>query len=154
MLVPPHIHYPDDRRDAAAAGPAMAALFAQLARVVDGIRAKGLKLHLIAHSMGNWALRHGLLAYGPPAGSDPLFDEALLAAADEDADALIDPGKLAALPRLAKRITVQVNDGDVVLLLAMGLTGKRRLGLAWPTELAAVAGRDDAAIRVSPAIVG
>ncbi len=151
LVMPPNTHYPADRKDAAAAGPAMATLLAEVARVAPAIRGRGLKLHLIAHSMGNWALRHGLAAHGPPRGAAPLFDEALLTAADEDTDALADPAKLAALPALASRITVNVYDMDVILFIARHMTGELRLGQHWPPPLPA--GRDDAALRVSPSVI-
>jgi len=152
-VFPPSVHYPADRRDAEAAGPALASLFGQVAKVAAAIRAKGLKLHVIAHSMGNWALRHGLKAFGPPAGV-PLFDECVLAAADEDADALTADGKLPSLSKLAKRVTAYVYGDDGILFISQAINGTTRLGQVWPTRLPrAAAARDDAAIRVNACIV-
>jgi esterase/lipase superfamily enzyme len=143
-------YYPADRADAKAAAPALAALLAQVAKVGAELRKKGRKLHLIAHSMGNWALRNGILAYAGPKG---LFDEAVLTAADEDHDAYADAAKLGGLAALARRVTIHVYDMDLILTISRGIHGVERLGQAWPLPLPAAGTRDDAVVRVSPVIV-
>jgi len=142
QFFPPSTHYPADRQDAQQAGRAMAATLGHIAKV------RPKRLHLIAHSMGNWALRNGLAAFVPP-GGEPLFDEVVLAAADEDLDALTRQDALGTLGRLGKRITVLVYDWDWVLGISHRINGIARLGAEWPVALpAATGGRDDAAVRV------
>ncbi len=153
LVMPPATHYPADRKDGAAAGPALAAVLAQVAAVAPDIRKAGLKVHLIVHSMGHWVLRHALAAYTPAKGAPALFDQALLAAGDEDHDALANGAKLKPLLRLAGRVTALVYDWDVILMVSRKLNGVDRLGLEWPVPLPATPGRDDAVLRVSPVIV-
>lgn len=157
QVFPPGIHYPHDRADAAASAPAFAALIGQIAAVAPTIRATGLRLHLIAHSMGNWALRNGLAALDAALKTDPLFDEVVLAAADEDADALTDAAKLAPLARVGGRITcyiypTSIGGWDPILGISAAINHQPRLGASWPVGLPAAAGRDDAAISVAGVI--
>lgn len=151
LVMPPSTHYPADRRDAEAAGPALAAVLGQIAKVARQLRDNGRRIHLIAHSMGNWVLRHGILAY-VAAGGKMLFDEALLTASDEDHDAYADNKKLGLMARVARRVTIHVYDFDVILMVAQKLTRTDRLGAQWPVRLPAPSGRDDAALRVGPVI--
>lgn len=76
------------------------------------------KIHLIAHSMGNYVLRHALqqakkISQGTLFAR--IFDEVILTAADEDNDAFDFDYKLAGLPNTAQRITVYFNSGDLAL---------------------------------------
>lgn len=152
QIMPPSTHYPADRKDAAAAALALAALLAQIAVVAPAIRGVGARVNLIAHSMGNWALRNALLAYKPTSGK-PLFDEVLLTAPDEDDDALTDGDKLGLLFPLCQRVTAHVYDWDVILSLSSKINGRGRLGQDWPIPVPNIAGRDDAVLRVSPVII-
>ncbi|GAB6052445.1 hypothetical protein JCM17960_12650 [Magnetospira thiophila] len=70
-------------------------------------------LHLIAHSMGNYVLRHAVQMI-PQVGdaATRIFDQVLLMAADEDDDAFEHEFKLRSLPRLARRVTVYFNNHD------------------------------------------
>ena len=58
--------------------------FANLQPMIDAARAKGNRVFLLAHSMGNWALQAAVESWFAHGNGDAfLFDEALLAAADE-----------------------------------------------------------------------
>ena len=93
------------------------------------------RIHLLAHSMGNWALRHALqhIQEQGGRGSAVVFDQALLAAADEDSDALESMMKLRYLAELSRRITVYINFQDVVLHVSEWTKGNPdRLGKSGP----------------------
>ena len=116
--VQPPWQYASDRDDAALSGLAMARA---LQRFVDflnnGERCSG-RLHLVAHSMGNWALRHavlGLRQLYPGTQLPKLFDNAFLMAADEDEDCFEDENKLKLLPELTRRIHVYHSGSDFAL---------------------------------------
>ena len=55
----------------------------------------------MAHSMGNYVLRHGIQEARRHSGLPRLFDQVFLMAADEDDDAFGKEHKLRPLPRLA-----------------------------------------------------
>ncbi len=124
-VVPPWQYF-SDRDDAEASGKAMARALARLVEFLKAAQGKDVRcdqrVHLVAHSMGNWALRHmvqgfrGLQDEGP---LRPIFDNAFLMAADEDDDALEPQNahKLGLLPRLARRIHVYhgADDGALVV---------------------------------------
>ena len=111
-----------DRSDAREAGPAMARA---LLRFSDYVRRNGnpceQRIHLVAHSMGNWALRHAVQALATMnLGNriEPIFDNALLMAADEDDDAFEKDHKLKPLLRLARRIHVYHSADDLSLVIS------------------------------------
>ena len=59
----PYIAYGNDRQDAAASGPAFARGLLKLAEFLRGSTAEDAcdqRIHLVAHSMGNYVLRHTL----------------------------------------------------------------------------------------------
>ena len=59
----PYLAYSNDRQDAAASGPAFARGFLKLAKFLRGStpqEACDQRIHLIAHSMGNYVLRHAV----------------------------------------------------------------------------------------------
>ena len=95
------------------------------------------RLHLMAHSMGAYALRHAVQGMRTEVGDDlpRLFDEILLFAPDEDADAFEHDHKLALLPRLARRVTVYHNREDIPLAISDMTKGNPdRLGADGPTH--------------------
>lgn len=113
----PYIAYGNDRQDAAASGPAFARGLLKLADFLRGStpeEACNHQLHLVAHSMGNYVLRHTLQEYLKQSSGRPvrLFDQVFLMAADEDDDAFEHAYKLKSLPRLAKRVNVYFNNND------------------------------------------
>lgn len=99
----------------------------------------GQRINLLAHSMGNWALRHAVLALARQLGRRPLprlFKNALLIAADEDDDALGDPAKLGMLPELAQNIHVYHSPDDRALQISDATKGNpNRLGADGPSDL-------------------
>jgi esterase/lipase superfamily enzyme len=113
--------YINDRHDAEASGYAFARGLMKLASFLkssDSEEACQQKINLIAHSMGNYVLRHALqqaqkIANG--ASLSRIFDNIVLTAADEDNDTFEFEHKLAKLPELAQRITVYFNNGDLAL---------------------------------------
>lgn len=110
--------YISDRRDAENSGYAIArsfALFLEILRKVRTTHQCVAPLHLLAHSQGVYALRHAVVALSRPdfpRWPTSIFDSAILAAGDEDRDALERPDKLGPIARLANRIDVYVNQND------------------------------------------
>lgn len=134
--------YLSDRTVAAESGPALGRLLRALAEVPEGPRHP---LRLIAHSMGNWALQHGVQALRadrrgpPPAG---LFRAAILAAADTQADALTRADRLGPIAAMADRVTVAIHIADAVLATLSGwlLGSGSRLGCMGAPRGAALPG--------------
>ncbi len=157
----PSARYFSDRHDAAASGLAMARALSRLVAFLRDVRKQDLavieqaklrgevptakqlkqcerKLHLVAHSMGNWALRHAVLNFAEEQqGRLPrIFDQVFLMAADEDADALGDDGKLKKLLELANRIHVYHAWDDSALETSSATKGNpSRLGAQGPENL-------------------
>ncbi|MBH1970809.1 MAG: alpha/beta hydrolase [Moraxellaceae bacterium] len=114
-------HYRNDRHDAEASAYAFARGLLKLSAFLRdtslGI-ACHQKINLIAHSMGNYVLRHSLQQIRKIVDGERLprvFDNIILTAADEDSDAFEFDYKLLRLPELTQRITVYFNSGDLVL---------------------------------------
>ena len=65
-----------------------------------------------------------------------MFDEAILAAADEQADTFVQPGggRLDHLKDVARRITIYYSRGDAVLWLSSAVNGNARLGHDGPGD--------------------
>ncbi|WP_284223808.1 alpha/beta hydrolase, partial [Brevundimonas denitrificans] len=119
----PFIAYANDRQDAAASGPAFARSFLKLGDYLRGStpdEACDQKLHLVAHSMGNYVLRHALqeILRQAPGRPPRLFDQIFLMAADEDDDAFEKEHKLKFLPRIAKRVNVYFNNEDRAMAIS------------------------------------
>lgn len=139
----PFIAYGNDRFDAKVSGPALGRGLLKLRDFVQrlsrgseprvrfdlgreatlaGERAgfcRG-RLHLMAHSMGVYALRHAIQGMRKERGDDlpRLFDEILLFAGDEDADAFEHFHKLALLPTLTRRVTMYHNREDIPIAIS------------------------------------
>jgi len=113
--------YKNDRHDAEATGYAFARGLMKLSQFLQDAPKKEAcqqKINLIAHSMGNYVLRHALQQAKKITNGESLsriFDNIVLAAADEDNDTFEFDHKLAQLPELAQRITVYFNKGDMAL---------------------------------------
>lgn len=119
----PYIAYANDRQDAAASGPAFARGLLKLGDFLRGMtpeQACGRRVHLVAHSMGNYVLRHTVREYVAQSQGRParLFDQMFLMAADEDDDAFEHEYKLKLLPRLAKRVNVYFNNEDMAMAIS------------------------------------
>jgi esterase/lipase superfamily enzyme len=129
----------DYRRDQIMAGQSglhIMSFFANLEPIVRHARSMGNRTFLLAHSMGNWALQAAVESWFSHGNGDAfLFDEAILAAADERYDTFEfpPPGRLSNLHRLAKRIAICFSTADAVLALSVAINlGARRLGQEGP----------------------
>ena len=123
-LLGPIWPYFEDRRDARQSGMAIAR---GLRRLIEFLAEQATaritpceqRLHLVAHSMGNWALRHAVQVFREHDEPLPrLFDTVFLMAADEDEDALGDWNKLRPLTRLSKAVHVYHARNDTALTIS------------------------------------
>ena len=132
--------YRSDRLDAMLSGPAVGRTILKALDFLGGLRPEdrcNRRIHLLAHSMGNWALRYALqhIRDEGALGRTVVFDQAILAAPDEDDNALEKTEKLGSLAALARRITVYVNFQDVVLHVSDWTKGNPdRLGKSGPRD--------------------
>lgn len=131
--------YKDDRHDAQASGYAFARGLEKLTRFLrDASEGEPCqqRVNLIAHSMGNYVLRHALQETQKISGTRTLprlFDNLILTAADEDNDAFEHEYKLARLPEIGKQITVYFNTEDQALMVSDITKGNPdRLGQGGP----------------------
>lgn len=122
----PYLSYYRDRDDAQASGTAMARALLRLRDWLDEIKIERRKLgrdfcrqhlHLVAHSMGNYALRHAIQrARGLLGGQlERVFDNIFLMAADEDDDTFEKDYKFGILPEFARAVHVYYSVSDVPL---------------------------------------
>jgi esterase/lipase superfamily enzyme len=149
----PFLNYASDRDDARSSAKAMARALHRLVenfRALDQARREairlrktpppqcGARLHLVAHSMGNYALRNAFQALRSDMGGKVprLFDTIFLMAADEDNDAFEDETKFMHLPDLAHSVHVYFAQNDGALVISdttkmhpdrLGTTGPRTL---------------------------
>ena len=134
----PYLAYASDRQDAAPSGPAFARAFMKLADFLRGATSEeecDQRLHLLAHSMGNYVLRHAVqeIRSNYPGRPPRVFDQIFMMAADEDDDTFEHDFKLALLPRLARRVNVYFNHGDIALQISDKTKGNPdRLGTDGP----------------------
>jgi len=155
----PYIAYGNDRQDAAASGPAFARGLLKLADFLRGSTPEEAcehKLHLVAHSMGNYVLRHTVQEYVKQSGGRPvrLFDQVFMMAADEDDDAFELDYKLKPLPRLAKRVNVYFNNCDRAMAVSDKTKGNPdRLGDDGPRVPRGIPGKVSL-IDVTPVVTG
>lgn len=138
----PWISYASDRDDARSSAKAVARALRRIMDYLQGLPRDewcNQRVHLVAHSMGNYVLRNALQAMISDFGSRTLprlFDTIFLMAADEDADAFETDRKLARLPELAQSIQVYFAANDRALTISdktkanpdrLGSTGPRVL---------------------------
>ena len=97
-------------------------------------------VHLMAHSMGVYALRNAVQGIKPSGGRlMRIFDQALLLAADEDDDAFEVPYKLLPLVEMSQRVTVYSYYRDAALGISDGLKGNPdRLGVNGPRNIRSI----------------
>ncbi len=116
--VQPPWEYASDRDDAALSGLAMARALRRFVDFLNDGEPCPCRLHIVTHSMGNWALRHavlGLRSLHQGQTLPKIFDNSFLMAADEDEDCFEDFEKLRLLPELARRIHVYHSGNDLAL---------------------------------------
>ena len=132
----PSADYRRDQTKAGQSGLHITSFFANLQPLAEHARSKGSRVFLLAHSMGNWALQAGVESWFSHGNGDALlFDEAILAAADERYDTFEfpEPGRLSDLYRLANRISIYFSAADSVLALSVAINlGAKRLGQDGP----------------------
>jgi esterase/lipase superfamily enzyme len=147
--------YHDDRARAEASGPALGravlAAYNFLSAIVPPER-----IHLLAHSMGNWALRGAIQSISGLGGGValPQFNQVLLAAADEDDNTLSDATKLQPLLGACRRLTVYCNMYDLALLSSANFMGNpSRLGRDGPANWNAVNAIPNVAVASAASVV-
>ena len=135
----PWADYQSDQTMAGLSGPHFASFLTGLQPVLSKVRGSKRRTILLAHSMGNWALQSGVeswFAHGNRSPT-PIFDEAILAAADERYDSFGFPlhGRLSGLRLLANRISVYFSRDDQALHLSNTINlGAQRLGQEGPRD--------------------
>lgn len=136
----PDAAYRRDQTTAGQSGLHIAAFFANLEPLISSARAKGNRVFLLTHSMGNWALQAAVESWFSHGNGDAyLFDEVVLAAADEvyNTFEFLPTGRLSALDRLSRRISTYASEQDAVLKLSMAVNlGAKRLGQDGPHDRA------------------
>jgi esterase/lipase superfamily enzyme len=136
--------YASDRDDARASGTAFGRGLQKLAHFLRGVSRDEYceqRIHLLAHSMGNYVLRWAVqnIATSSGSGLRRLLDQVLLFAADEDDDAIELDHKLKALPDMARRVTVYHNPSDKALVVSDATKGNPdRLGAGGPRNARAL----------------
>ena len=130
--------YQRDQTMAGQSGPHLMSFLASLEPILRSARKKGRRSTLLAHSMGNLALAGGVESwFSHGNGAAPLFDQAVLAAADERYDTFGFPlyGRLSGLAQLSDRIAVCFSRADLVLSLSSTINlGAQRLGQQGPSN--------------------
>jgi esterase/lipase superfamily enzyme len=124
--------YRTDQIMAGQSGFHLMTFLSRLQPIIEGARAAGRRVFLLAHSMGNWALEAAVESWFSH-GNGPalLFDEIILAAADEryDTFGFPEPGRLSSLYRLGGRISIYFSASDEVLKVSEIVNlGAERLG--------------------------
>lgn len=138
-------HYFSDRADAERSGLAAARALRTAARFLASLRRQdrcGESVHLVAHSMGAYALRHAVQGLRAEHGDvlPRLFDKIFLFAADEDADAFEFLEKLKLLPRLGRRVALYHTNRDAALDVSVNTKGNPvRLGSEGPENTTQIA---------------
>jgi esterase/lipase superfamily enzyme len=124
--------YKKDQMMAGQSGVHIMDFFANLLPIVRQARTSGSRVFLLAHSMGNLALQAAVEAWFSHGNADAvLFDEAFLAAADEQYNTFDfpEPGHLSSLYRLATRVSIYFSRADQVLKVSELIhLGAERLG--------------------------
>lgn len=145
----PPWRYRDDRAAARLSGMAMARAFCRLLEHLNVVRQQGQacaqRMHLVAHSMGNYVLTSALqsLVNEYQTGRHiPLFEHVFLMAADEDDDALEQEHKLGPLGRIARNIHVYYSKNDTALDVSdLSKGNPERLGSHGPKNMALTSDR-------------
>ncbi len=138
----PLVSYHRDRDDARTSGPAMQRALTILLRYLADIGRDAhceQNLHLVAHSMGNYALRHAVQSIVGEHGANRLprlFKNVFLMAADEDNDSFEFAYKFAPLAGLADAIHVYFAANDGALKISRDTKNAQdRLGATGPRTL-------------------
>jgi esterase/lipase superfamily enzyme len=142
FAAPPHMPpdaYLNDQTQAGRSGWHVAyflEVIAQLRRNYRAANPNG-RIVLLAHSMGNYALQAGIQTWSLSREPDEtLFDEVVLAAADEIDDSFERPagGRLSDLPALTPRISIYHSRRDVAMYLSTTVNLSWRIGFDGPAD--------------------
>lgn len=128
--------YVSDKHDARRSGLAMARAFQRFSEYMAaaGRAARcGARIFLVAHSMGNFALRNAVqeLITNPRMRTVRLFDKVFLMAPDEDVDAFHRDHKLVPITRLTTEVNIYIRTDDKLLALS-DVLDEDRLGHVGP----------------------
>jgi esterase/lipase superfamily enzyme len=131
------ISYKSDRLDALTSGTAFARAFLKLVSFINTTEEGeqcDQRIHLIAHSMGNYVLRCAFQEMRRQVGQPPrVFNQILMTAADEDDDTFDHDYKLMHLPHLTRRTHIYFSRGDLALWASDTFKGNpSRLGSDGP----------------------
>lgn len=127
--------YKSDQVVAGQSGFHLMSFFAALEPILAAARANGQRAFLLVHSMGAYALQSAAENWFSHGNGDALlFDEAFLAAADEQYRSFDTPrlGRLSGLDRLARRIAILFSEADNVLSVSAAINLLKRLGQEGP----------------------
>ena len=134
FLLADFIDYKNDQKQAAASAPH----FGLFLKIITDLRAQigGRRINLLCHSMGNYMLGGAveMWSHANPEASEPLFDQVVLAAADEIATTFSTPedGRLAGLRKLGKKVAVYYSYDDIMMTLSQKVNCNFRLGYDGP----------------------
>jgi esterase/lipase superfamily enzyme len=132
--------YFQDQTTAGQSGFHLMSFFSRLQPIITAVHDAGRQVFLLAHSMGNFALQGAVASwFAHGNGDDMLFDEIILAAADERFDSFAFPasGRLSSLYRLGERISIYYSNADEVLAGSKLVNlGAQRLGQDGPLDRA------------------
>jgi esterase/lipase superfamily enzyme len=133
-IVGDYVDYLHDQTEAAASAYHFGLFLAQIVALRRRLGRR--RVNLLCHSMGNYMLAGAveLLYRTAAAPAVPLFDEIVLAAADEVATTFTTPsaGRLANLWRLGREITVYFANDDIAMALSHVVNQDFRLGYDGP----------------------
>jgi esterase/lipase superfamily enzyme len=140
-LSPPDAAYSADQAMAGASGYHLGHFFSEIDRLRSLYRVQNPagRIYLLAHSMGNWALQAAMTWwYQAQQPGNDMFDEVVLAAADEVADTFQAPHgtRLSRIADLGKRVTIYYSRNDTILWLSAAVNGNARLGHDGPADKA------------------
>lgn len=133
----PFVSYKSDRTESAASGSALARGILKLRDYLmevckQGVNPCGQDIHLLCHSMGNYALQCALPRIADFSGGRAMpriFENIFMCAPDVDADCFEDNKPLARLPELCRSVTVYYNRQDKAMYVSDYTKGNpERLG--------------------------
>jgi len=133
----PFVSYKSDRTECAASGSAFARGILKLRDYLMavcklGVNPCGQDIHLLCHSMGNFALQNALPRIADFSGGRAMpriFEHIFMCAPDVDADCFEDGKPLARLPELCRNVTVYYNRQDKAMYVSDYTKGNpERLG--------------------------
>jgi len=127
--------YKADRDASMKSAHAIADSLRKLFAVLKPLKEKLPVLHIVAHSMGNYALRYALQLIPARERNTRMFESAFLMAADENYDSLSKTNELKPLITVAKKIAVYKNGGDLALSVSAIINNYARLGAWGPRNL-------------------